>query len=156
MKSAAAAINQFTEDDIKSLESTGKYTLNFDGEAFELGMEDFIITSEDIPGWQVANDADLTVALDISITDKLQAEGTARELVNRVQNMRKNKEFNVMDKIVILLEKNDAMAPVLEQFGDYICSETLAVELLTKETVDGEKVDLYNDVVLAVNVELQQ
>ncbi|MEL6864864.1 MAG: isoleucine--tRNA ligase [Bacteroidota bacterium] len=154
MKAAAAAISQFSQDDIAQLEKSGQYVLDINGEQFELGLEDFEISSEDIPGWQVATDNGLTVALDITLTEALQAEGTARELVNRIQNMRKNKDFNVTDKIVVTLENHEAITSAVETFGDYICNETLATELNLETDVDGEQVSLSDEVSLGIAIRL--
>ena len=132
MKAAAQAINAFDQDDIVKLESTGSYQLEVEGENYELTMEDFEIMTEDIPGWQVANDGALTVALDVSLTDDLRAEGMARELVNRIQNIRKNKDFNVTDKIIIQLENHEAIQSAISNYGEYICNETLATQLEAK------------------------
>ena len=156
MKAGAAAINNFTQEDIATVEKTGGYQLVLDGETFDLTLEDFEIKTEDIPGWMVANDGPLTVALDVTITDELLAEGTARELVNRIQNIRKNKDFNVTDKIVVTLQNHKAITSAVETFGDYICNETLAVDLKLAENVNGEKIDLSDEVSLDIQVELNQ
>ncbi len=154
MKAAAAAINQFSQDDIAALEASGQYLLEVDGEQFELGLEDFEISSEDIPGWLVANSGAITVALDITITEDLKAEGMARELVNRIQNLRKSKEFNVTDKIVVRLEAHDSISPAVDQFGDYIRTETLAKDLQLSDGVEGDLIDLADDVQLNIEVAL--
>lgn len=154
MKAAAAVINGFSNEDIAAIEKSNHYALDVEGISYELVAEDLIISSEDIPGWQVASDAGLTVALDVSLSDSLIAEGTARELVNRIQNIRKNKEFNVTDKIVVLLEKKDAIVPAVEHFSDYICNETLAVKLELEEVVNGEQVELFEDLALGIDIQL--
>ena len=155
MKAAAKAINSFTQTDIQALESTGKYILQSDGEQFELGLEDFEILTEDIPGWLVANDGALTVALDVNLNDALLAEGMARELVNRIQNIRKDKDFNVTDKINIQLEQQAAIRPAVEQFGDYIKSEVLATDLaLVSNLEKGETLELPDDVTAQIEVTL--
>ncbi|MEM1320083.1 MAG: isoleucine--tRNA ligase [Bacteroidota bacterium] len=152
MKTAAQQIAKMNQEDIAALEQSNSYTLEVEGERFELTLEDFMITSEDIPGWQVAADGPLTVALDITLNDQLLAEGTARELVNRIQNIRKSKNFNVTDKIIVRLEKHDAITSAVELFGDYIRNETLAEQLDVSEQVEGERVDLYDDVNLEIEV----
>ncbi|MEO0337631.1 MAG: isoleucine--tRNA ligase [Bacteroidota bacterium] len=156
MKAASQAINVFTQEDIQSLEKTGVYQLKIDADtSFDLGLEDFEIMTEDIPGWLVANDGPITVALDIQLDDALIAEGMARELVNRIQNIRKNKDFNVTDKIKIQLEGKPGITPAVEQFGDYIKNEVLATELALVEGVsDGEALDLPDDVQADILVEL--
>jgi len=156
MKAGAEAINNFSQEDIASLEKTGGYQLNLNDETFDLTLEDFEIITEDIPGWMVANDGTLTVALDVTITDELLAEGTARELVNRIQNIRKNKDFNVTDKIIVTLQNHTAITSAVKTFGDYICNETLAVDLKLAENVDGETIDLSDEVSLEIQVELNQ
>jgi isoleucyl-tRNA synthetase len=106
------------------------------------------------PGWQVANDGPLTVALDVTITDELLAEGMARELVNRIQNIRKDKDFNVTDNIRIQLERDEGVVHAVEQFGDYIKAETLAVSLeLVDPIEDGEELELPDDVKVNIKVE---
>ena len=154
MKAAAAAINEFSQEDIARIEKTNSYQLKLDEEVFDLTMVDFEISSEDIPGWLVASDGDLTVALDITLTDRLMAEGVARELVNRIQNIRKNKDFNVTDKIVVVLQSHEAITSAVETFGDYICNETLAVKLKIADDVQGETIELTDEVNLDIMVEL--
>ena len=122
MKAAAAAIGGLNQEDIAAIEKTNSYQLNVGDDSYELTLEDFEITSDDIPGWTVASDGALTVALDVTVTDALLAEGTARELVNRIQNIRKTRDFNVTDKIAVTLENHEAIRPALEQFAEYICT----------------------------------
>ncbi len=152
MKSAAAAINQFDQADIAKIEQSGGYDLAVDGATVALTLEDFIITSDDIEGWLVANDGALTVALDVTLTDDLKAEGIARELVNRIQNIRKSSDFNVTDRITVKLQKHEAIVPAVEQFGDYIQAEVLANSLELADSVDGEDVELLDGVVVGVLV----
>lgn len=155
MKAAAQAINSFTQSDISALENTGSYKLEAGENTYELGLEDFEIMTEDIPGWLVANDGPLTVALDVTLNDSLLAEGMARELVNRIQNIRKDKDFNVTDKIKVQLEQNPAVQPAVQQFGDYIKNEVLAEELdLVDQLNGGEKLELPDDTEATVLVEL--
>jgi len=155
MKDAAQAIAKLGQDDISEIEKNNHFALKAGDEQFDLTLEDFIITSEDIPGWQVASENGLTVALDISLTDELKAEGMARELVNRIQNMRKAQDFNVTDKIVVSLGTHEAIVAAVEQFGDYICSETLAVNLNVEEDLEGgELVELVEEVNVKIKVEL--
>ncbi len=156
MKAAAQVIAQMSQTDIAELERNNAYTLSINGDAYELTLEDFIITSEDIPGWQVANDRDVTVALDISITDKLLAEGMARELVNRIQNIRKSKDFNVTDKIEVTVQKHESILSAVDQFKSYICAETLATKLELAENVNGEAISLPNEVELQIEVTLSK
>ena len=154
MKAAAAAINQLTDNDISAIEQSRGYQLEVEGTSYDLSLEDFEISFDDIPGWQVAIDQNLTVALDVSLTDELLAEGTARELVNRIQNIRKNKEFNVTDKINILVEANDAVKAAVQNHKDYICNETLAVGLDLSYELSGESTELFDDVSVIIDVQL--
>jgi len=153
MKAAAAIINQLSNDDISRIEKSGGYTIEVDGTSYQLSLEDFEISFDDIPGWQVAIDRNLTVALDVTLTDDLLAEGTARELVNRIQNIRKNKDFSVTDKINILIEENDVVRAAIQNHKDYICNETLAVGLSLSNDLSGESTDLFDDVSVIIDVQ---
>jgi isoleucyl-tRNA synthetase len=153
MKAAAQIIGKMGQDDIAQIEQTNGYQLSINGDTYDLTIDDFEITTDDIPGWQVANDGPLTVALDVTITDELLAEGMARELVNRIQNIRKDKDFNVTDNINIQLERKEGIIPAVEQFGDYIKTETLATSLeLVDKIEDGEELELPDDVKVNIKV----
>ena len=154
MKAAQEIINNLSQADINAIEKNKEYTLEVGGTSFDLNLEDFEIAAEDIPGWLVANDGPLTVALDITLTPALVAEGMARELVNRIQNIRKTRDFNVTDRIQIDLEKHPAVEEAVAQFGQYIKDEVLAVRLDLVEGVEGEVLDLPEEVVVKVRVEL--
>ena len=155
MKAAIPLINQLGQEDIAQIEADNAYKLSIDGQDYDLTLADFVISAEDIPGWLVANDGDLTVALDITLTDDLKAEGMARELVNRIQNVRKNKDFNVTDRINVALEKHDLVTAAVASFGDYIKNEVLADDLRLVETVaGGEAIELPEEVTLGMLVEL--
>lgn len=154
MKAAAEMILTLSQEDINTIEKTNQFALNISDTTYNLILEDFEIGFDDIPGWQVASDRDLTVALDINLTDELKAEGIARELVNRIQNIRKASDFNVTDKIKIVLEYNEGILPAVNQFKDYICNETLATELLINDIVTGEKIELFEDLSISINVSL--
>ncbi|MEM8909086.1 MAG: DUF5915 domain-containing protein, partial [Bacteroidota bacterium] len=154
MKAAAQVINGFTQEDIAAIEKAGGYQLELEGQNFDLTLADFEITTEDIPGWLVANDGALTVAMDITLTDQLLAEGTARELVNRIQNLRKSKDFNVTDRIVVTLENHEAISSAIATFGAYIQSETLASTLQLSEAVEGDTIELNEAVSLGIEVKL--
>jgi len=155
MKDASQIISGLNQDDISKIEKTNSYILKIDDEAFDLTLEDFEINSEDIPGWQVANDKGLTVALDISLTDELIAEGAARELVNRIQNLRKNNGFTVIDKIRIYISKHVRVTPAINQFGAYIKNETLSIELKEIENFqEGDVVSLFENVDIYIKIEL--
>lgn len=154
MKDAVQIINGLGQEDIQQIEQKNLYQLSINGDTFDLTLEDFEIINEDIPGWQVANDGPLTVALDVTITDELEAEGMARDLVNRIQNIRKDKDFEVTDKIAIVVEQHEAVNAAIAQFGDYIKSETLALSLATAATIeDGEAIELPGEVKLQISVQ---
>ena len=153
MKAGAGIISGLSNDVIGEIEKTNRYVLELNGEQHELSLEDFEIVSEDIPGWQVASDKEITVALDVTLTDELKAEGMARELVNRIQNIRKTKDFNVTDRIKIQLQDHELIRPAVDQFTDYICAEVLADELTLAAEVSGEAIDVLEDVELMLLVE---
>lgn len=142
MKSAAALINQLGQNDIEEIEKSEIYNLVIDSETFELTLEDFIIGSEDIEGWMVAKDEEITVALDIHMDSDLIAEGIARELVNRIQNLRKDADFEVTDRIEVQVSSHESVIPAVEKYADYIKEEVLADELIVAETVNGHEVEL--------------
>ena len=129
MKQIATVVETFTQSDIATIETDGVYHLSVNNEQVELLLSDVEIATEDIPGWVVANSGNLTVALDITVTEGLREEGIARELINRIQNLRKEKGFDVTDKISVRIEKNTDLAPAIEHNLAYICSETLAESL---------------------------
>ncbi len=134
MKEVSAVIASFSQDDIAKIEKQG--TVSKGG--FELALDDVLISSEDIPGWSVASDNELTVALDITLTDELKREGIARDFVNRVQNLRKDMGFAVLDKIAIEVERNgEPVAAALTQYRDYIQNETQAIRLELKDSIPG-------------------
>ena len=142
MKAAVAVFNQMTQQDIAQIERTGLYQLEIDGKTYDLANADWEITAEDIPGLLVASDGDLTVALDVTLTPELEAEGIARELVNRIQNLRKDKNLEVTDRIAVQLESSPLVAGAVERFGDYIREEVLATELTLAEGVSVDTLDL--------------
>jgi isoleucyl-tRNA synthetase len=140
MKEVSAVINTFSQADIQIIEKQGK--LNKDG--FDLVLEDVLISSEDIPGWSVASENGLTVALDITLTDELKREGIARDFVNRVQNLRKDMGLEVLDKINIEVEKNgEFVTSALAEHKEYIQTETQALSMDLKENViDSTEVEM--------------
>lgn len=154
MKDAVQIINGLGQEDIQQIEQDNLYQLSINGDTFELTLEDFEIITEDIPGWQVANDGPLTVALDVTITEALEAEGMARDLVNRIQNIRKDKNFEVTDKIAVTVEQHEAVNAAIAQFGDYIKSETLALSLeMSTDIEQGEAIELPGEVKLQISVQ---
>ncbi|VXD18959.1 isoleucine--tRNA ligase [Marinoscillum sp. 108] len=130
MKLLTPLINQMDQAQIKELEQTGEYAVELEGEKVVLGLEDVEITSEDIPGWLVASEDGLTVALDITITDELKKEGLSRDVVNRLQNLRKDQGLEVQDKINVSYHTNDeSLKSAVEAFKSYIQKETQALSL---------------------------
>lgn len=157
MKAVSAAIGQFTQEDIALLEKDGQYNLPVEGEPVILQLTDVDITSEDIPGWTVAAKGSLTVALDVTITPELEAEGNAREFVNRVQKIRKDSGFELTDRIEVKVAANAGLKDSLAQYKDYICAEILADQLeflpeITAESVPAAVGIEINDVSLNVIV----
>ncbi|MFT5386215.1 MAG: isoleucyl-tRNA synthetase, partial [Saprospiraceae bacterium] len=153
MKAASQTVGGFTQEDIAAIEKSGVYQLQADGENFELSLEDFEISTEDIPGWLVASDGALTVALDVTLTEALLAEGTAKELVKHIQNLRKSKDFNVTDKIAVTLEQHEAISNAVALFGDYICNEVLAAKLdLSDDIMGADAIDLTEEIQLKIQV----
>ncbi len=126
MKSLTQYFNSMSQEDIRAFERNNGATLNIDGQEVNLILEDALISTEDIPGWTVTTQDGMTVALDINITQELLEEGLAREIINRIQNMRKESGLEVTDKIILTIEKNKDITKPVERFGEYICSETLA------------------------------
>ena len=139
-KQMAALAATFTQEQIAEIESSAETTLDLGGEQVVVTPADFEITSEDMPGWLVASEGKLTVALDITLTDELRREGVARELINRIQNIRKESGFEVTDKISVEIEAKEIVAGAIEQFASYIASQTLAVEVKTSAEPAGSVV----------------
>ncbi|MBC3758301.1 isoleucine--tRNA ligase [Hyunsoonleella sp. SJ7] len=129
MKAIAGAIMQFSSEDIQKIEQNGNFDVEINGKSITLGLEDVEITSQDIEGWLVANEGSLTVALDVTITDDLRKEGIARELVNRIQNLRKDSGFEVTDRIDVKLQKDEQIKQAVDSNIEYIKTETLTEEL---------------------------
>ena len=137
MKSISEAISKFTSKDINKMEQSGMFAVEVNGERITLERDDVEITSQDIEGWLVANEGALTVALDITLTDELRKEGIARELVNRIQNLRKDSGFEVTDRIVVTLQKDDKIVEAIHSNLEYIKTETLTEELEIIEQIDN-------------------
>ena len=154
MKAIAAAITAFGQDDIAKIESEGRFVLNIDGSEIEIALTDVEIITQDIPGWVVANEDALTVALDTTITDDLRMEGVSRELVNRIQNIRKESNFDVTDNIIVEIEQHNLLCPAVERFMDYICSETLTKELKFVDKVQEptQMIDVIDGVELGIKI----
>jgi isoleucyl-tRNA synthetase len=143
MKELSAIINAFGKDQIRQIEAEGKLTVQLNGEPINLELDDVEITSEDIPGWLVASANGLTVALDITLTDELRKEGISRDVVNRVQNLRKDQGLEVQDKISIAYKSTNAdLNAAMTDFAEYIKVETQALELSHNAGVAGTVLDI--------------
>jgi isoleucyl-tRNA synthetase len=138
----AKEIQSFTQDQINELDKTGELTISTSEKSITLTVEDVEISSQDIPGWLVANSNGITVALDITISEELRKEGIARELVNRIQNIRKDSGFEVTDKIKVQILKNDSIEQAVLANESYIKSETLTNELIfVSEINNGTEIE---------------
>jgi isoleucyl-tRNA synthetase len=152
MKEVTAVISAMTKEEISTLEKTGKLFK----EGFDLVLDDVLISSEDIPGWAVAAEGGITVALDITITDDLKREGIARDFVNRIQNLRKDMDMLVLDKISIEVEDHQELGTAaIKEFKEYICTETQALRLEFKDKIaEATEVDM-DEFELKVKISLQ-
>ncbi|MCQ2199591.1 MAG: isoleucine--tRNA ligase [Paludibacteraceae bacterium] len=137
MKSVAQTLTEFSQEQIAELEKNGQYTLDVAGVQVVVEKGDVEILSEDIPGWLVANNGQITIALDVTITDELKEEGIAREFVNRIQNIRKTSGFEITDKILVEIEKKNEINVAVEHFAQYIASQVLANEVKLVDSVSG-------------------
>ena len=152
MKAVAAAVAEMSQEAIAELEKNGSYTLQLDGTDVLVEATDVEIFSEDIPGWLVVNEGKLTVALDVTVTEELRREGIARELVNRIQNIRKSSGLEITDKIKITLSKNQQTDDAVNEYKDYICNQVLGTLLtLTDEVENGTELN-FDDFSLYVSV----
>jgi isoleucyl-tRNA synthetase len=143
MKQVASLIGQFSSQEIARLEKEGKLAVTVDGEMIEIQKTDVIITAEDVPGWSVASRGQLTVALDITITEALKQEGIARIFVNRIQNIRKEERFELTDRIFVEVLDNSKIKAALQRYNDYICSEILADRLsYVSDVKNGTEIDI--------------
>ena len=150
MKSVAAAVDALTQEQIADLEANGTLSINIEGQPVSIEATDVEIISEDIPGWLVGNEGNLTVALDITLTDELRAEGMARELVNRIQNIRKKSGLEITDHVRVSIEPNEASTKAVNAFGDYIARQVLADDLKL-EANDGQIVE-FDDFKLNIKI----
>lgn len=152
MKAVTAALGNFSQEDISKLEKDGSYTLFIDNEPLILQINEVEITSEDIPGWMVANKEALTVALDVTVSEELENEGNARELVNRIQKIRKESGFELTDRINVKVAEQEGLNQSITRFNDYICAEILADKLeLVPEITEGTEIEV-NDIPLKIFV----
>ncbi len=152
MKAVAAAVAGMSQEAIAELEKNGSYTFQLEGGEAVVEASDVEIFSEDIPGWLVANEGKLTVALEVTVTDELKREGIARELVNRIQNIRKSSGFEITDKIAIVLSKNPNTDDAINEYNTYICNQVLANSLVLADEVENGTEISFDDFSLYVNV----
>ncbi len=150
MKGVAAQMDALTQEQIAQLEKDSVITINVEGQDLTVEAADVDIISEDIPGWLVGNEGNLTVALDITLTDDLRNEGMARELVNRIQNIRKKSGLEITDRIRVQIEPNEAATKAVEAFGDYIARQVLADEIKL-EANEGQSVE-FDEFKLNINI----
>lgn len=152
MKEIAAAMPSITKQQIAEIERNGEFTLALPSGDVLLTTEDVEIFTEDMPGWLVANEGKLTVALDIVVTDELQREGVARELVNRIQNIRKANGYEITDKIQVEILRQEEINAAVEEYAEYIASQTLAASISLVDTL-GESVELdFEEYVVRINI----
>ena len=152
MKAAGAAIGNFSQQDIATLEKDGQFSFILDNEELTVALSDVEITAEDIPGWSVASKGSLTVALDITLTDELKQEGEAREFVNRIQNIRKESGFDLTDRIFVTVLESENLRESIIKYNDYICREILADTIdWAPQVSGGMEIDI-NDMLLTVVV----
>ncbi|WP_283686140.1 isoleucine--tRNA ligase [Dysgonomonas sp. Marseille-Q5470] len=152
MKQLAAEVQGMSQEAIATFEKEEKYTFDIDGQTATIELADVEIISEDIPGWLVANAGKLTVALDVTITDDLRKEGIARELVNRIQNIRKSSGLEITDRINIKLTDLEQIRETVSEYNNYIASQVLADKIELLESVDGQNIDM-DDYILQISVE---
>ena len=138
MKEVAAKINALSQEEILQFETSGKFSLELGGQSINVEASEVEIISEDIPGWLVSNEGNLTVALEVELTDELRREGMARELINRLQNIRKESGFEITDRIIVTVGKNEEIEKAIESFGDFIKTQVLANELVVAENTGIE------------------
>ena len=152
MKAVAAAVAGMSQEAIAELEKNGSYTFVLNGTEAVIETADVEIFSEDIPGWLVANEGKLTVALEVTVTEELRREGVARELVNRIQNIRKSSGFEITDKIKITLSKNPQTDDAVNEYKDYICNQVLGTSLTLTDNVENGAELNFDDFSLYVSV----
>lgn len=144
MKDIAAAINGMSQDDIKKFEENGTFTFALTGKDVEINLDEVEVVSEDIPGWTVANEGNITVALDLTISEDLRQEGLARELVKHIQNYRKGSGFEITDRIDITIENSEELKDVIKNYSEYISAQVLATSLSIVSANEGELWDFGN------------
>ena len=153
MKGVASAVGAMSQDDIARLEAEGRIDLSVDGTTVTVERADVDIVSEDIPGWVVANEGNLTVALDVTLTDELRNEGMAREIVKRIQAHRKESGFEITDHILVKIQNHPEIAAALSAYGDYVSGQVLADSIELVDGVEGTEFDFDS---FKVNVNIQK
>ena len=151
MKDVAAKMNSLSQDEIAQFEQSGNYTFDLQGEPVSVDVADVEIISEDMPGWLVSNEGNLTVALEVDLTDELKREGMARELINRIQNLRKETGFEITDRIIVTVQPNEEAVAAIGSFGEFIKNQVLANDILVAEN-DGTEVE-FDDFKLSILVQ---
>ena len=151
MKAAAAEITAMSQDQIAAMGKDGQYQLSTVN--YQLIPEDVEIITEDMPGWLVMNEGNLTIALDIELTDILIEEGVARELINRIQNLRKSSGLDITDRINVVLSRHPQIEKAVEHFNDYIASQVLAAGIVLADNVEGETVEMDN---YSINIQIKK
>ena len=149
MKQITAFINQMKQTDIATFEKEEFFDAFIENEIIKLSLDDVEIHTEDIPGWTVASEGKLTVALDINVTEELREEGIAREFINKIQNLRKENKFEVTDRINLTIEKHDEFNAALLNHKDYICTQTLANQLILVDRIidsEAKEVEIDKDI----------
>ncbi len=142
MKQLSGRIQSMSQPEINELEREGKLEFDIDNQHFVIEISDVEILSDDIPGWLVGSEGRLTIALDITITDTLRKEGIAREMVNRIQNLRKSKDFEITDRIEIKVSSNELFDEAINEFSQYISNQVLADSITIENTVFEDEIDI--------------
>ncbi len=156
MKQIAGAVNQFSQSNISELEKNGTFEISVGEEKIILSGEDVEIQTEDIPGWILSTEGQMTIALDINVTEELKLEGIAREFINKIQNLRKESNFEVTDRINLVIKRHEKINDAVLRHKDYICTQTLATDLTLVENIDdtdAREVEIDKDVVTQILVE---
>jgi isoleucyl-tRNA synthetase len=154
MKEAAVMIAAMDHHQIEALEKAGQVEVTINGNPYSITPEDLIISTEDLPGWKTASEDGLTVALDVNLSEELISEGIARDIVNRIQNLRKEANFNITDRIEIRIQRDPAIERALRKFEPYIREETLADRIVLEDQLDGTEVELNDELAMIVSVDL--
>lgn len=154
MQQASKLISNFSNSEIAEIENGSNVQIDIDNNFYQITLEDIEIFSEDIPGWLVSSDNDITVALDINLTDELIAEGTAREIINRIQNIRKSRDYNITDRILVKLESHPEVVKVVTAFKQMICNEVLADELELVDNNFNDNMELFEDLNITYSISL--